>query len=193
MRILEFIALCAFLVAFSAAQAHALSITPDTELQWTGTETSQASIDLAIASHIGDAHQLYKMNVGRSEEGPLSGSYETTFFNTPSDPSEAKIVYTGGDSDIVGQLAYLLVKDGKQDPAWYLFQLFNFSVDAGDPPIPDWNGMETIVLSGFWPDQGAISHVTLYGGQHQVPEPFTLLLFGLGIVGIAGCRKFIRN
>jgi hypothetical protein len=186
MRILKFIVLCAVLVAFSA-QAQATLITPDTEPQWTGTETSQAAIDLAIASFIGDADELYKMNVGGSEEGPLSGSYETTFFNTPSDPSGADIVYTGGD--IVGQPAYLLVKDGKQDPAWYLFQLFDFEIPTQD----DWNGIDTLELRDFWTDQGAISHVTLYGGQHQVPEPFTLLLLGVGIVGIAGCRRFIRN
>ena len=35
---------------------------------------------------------------------------------------------------------------------------------------------------------GGISHITLYGVA--VPEPYTLLLLGLGLVGVAGMRRF---
>jgi hypothetical protein len=165
-----------------AAQAQALVITPTTDSPLTGPETSQSDIDDAIASTLGSSTELYKQDVGGSESGSLAGSYETTFSNTEQDPSDALIEYVGGD--IVGPTAFLLIKDGNQDPAWYLFNL----TDLG------WTGVEDLELSGFWPDQGAISHVALYGGTTTVPEPGTLLLLGSGLIGLAlfGRKSFKR-
>ena len=96
-----------------AAQAQALVITPSTDTPLTGTQTDQPSIDIAIAGALGTSVELYKQNVGGSESGALAGSYETTFFNTPTDPSGVLIEYVGGD--VVGPTAFLLVKDGNQD------------------------------------------------------------------------------
>jgi hypothetical protein len=130
---------------------------------------------------------LYKDNVSGIEEGPLTGSYETVY-DTEPEASDATITYTGGD--VVGPVAWLLVKDGKQIPAWYLFNLT-------DLPIPaNWDGMETLELLDFWPDNGAISHVALYGTREgtQVPEPSTMLLLGVGLVGLAGFgRKLFKK
>ncbi len=156
------------------AQAHALNIDPTWTPQWSGNETSQDEINAAIFDIIGADDELYKSDVSGSssvESGPLTSSYETVFGNTPTDPSEATISYTGGD---YVSSAYLLVKDGNQEPAWYLFDLIN-----------SWDGMETLYLSGFWPNQGAISHVSLYGAR-SVPEPATMLLLGSGLILMAG-------
>jgi hypothetical protein len=44
--------------------------------------------------------------------------------------------------------------------------------------------MEDLVLTGFWPQNGAISHVALYGTATSVPEPATLSLLGAGLIGV---------
>jgi len=168
-------------LALSAMQAQALLITPGMEAL-SGNETSQAQIDAAIASFIGSASLLYKQDVGLPESLlPLAGSYDTTFFNEPLDPGAADIVYMGGA--IVGPDAYLLVKDGKQSPSWYLFWL---SDGVGSL---NWDGMETLELRDFWPAQGAISHVSIYGETSAVSEPGTMLLLGTGLACLAGMER----
>ena len=178
--------LCVMLLTFGA-QAHALSITPSMSFL-SGPETSQSDINDLISSYTGGNDELYKAESNPyGESGVLAGSYATVFFATPTDPSGATITYTGGD--IVGQPAYLLVKDGNHNPGWYFFNL------GSPPPTPGlgWNGMETLALSGFWPAEGAISHVSLYG-ERSVPEPATMLLLGTGLVVLAGFgrKKFLK-
>jgi hypothetical protein len=175
--------LCILLV-FIGAQAHALLITPDPGLGLiaSGNETSQSDIDAILLGLIGTDFFQYKADVPDfpgpytppDESGPLAGSYETVYF-PEDDPMDADIHYTGGPT--VGSPAHLLVKDGNQVPAWYLFEL---------SPLLGWDGMEILELRDFWPNQGAISHVALYGGEVPIPEPTTILLLGIGLAGIAG-------
>jgi hypothetical protein len=174
LKLIMFFVLLAF-----AANANALTITPDDEAFLWGDETSQASINsILLSSIVGTYDYLYKNDVDEGASGPLSGSYDTQYFNTPSDPSDAVISWIEG-TPIVGDPAYLLVKDGNQSPAWYLFDLTALN----------WNGMETIILEGFWPLQGAISHVALYGSSVGVPEPATVLILGAGLLGMAGISR----
>lgn len=178
-NMLKFVVLFGVLALAAQAQA-ALILTPGTDSPLTGNQTSQSQINAAIAGTIGSSVLLYKQDVGGPESGSLASSYRTTFSNTPLDPADALIEYVGGD--IVGPVAFLLVKDGNQTPAWYLFNLTNLG----------WDGMDDLSLSGFWPNRGAISHVALYGKTTSVPEAGALLLFGTGLVGLVGYRRARR-
>ena len=181
---LKLLFLCA-LLSF-AAQAHALIINPSTTPNWFGSATSTSQILSDIAPHIGTSVELYKDDVGAGESGTLASSYQTILAlepptNTPAGDM-ATISYAGGD--IVGPTAFLLVKDGNHDPAWYLFNLTDNS----------WDGMETLNLEQFWPNGGNISHVSLFGTQVQVPEPATIFLLAASLLGLAGIgRKKIKK
>jgi hypothetical protein len=129
----------------------------------------------------GSLQLLYKQDVGGPESGSFAGSYSTAFFNSPTDPADATITFTGGAAITCG-VCYLIIKDGNQQPSYYFFDL----TAAG------WNGTDSIILTGFWPNQGAISHVAIWGSSsdRSVPEPGTLGLLGLGLAGIAaGIRR----
>lgn len=168
--------LCGLLIS---ANAWALSITPATTPQWTGTITANMNAS-QIANYVeynGILSELYKQNVGEGfDSGSFAASYETLFDNEPNDPMDATITYVGG-AYITGSPLYLYVKDGASNPAFYIFDISN------------WNGIETIYLNNFWPNRGAISHVTILGKVSAVPEPATLILLGLGLLGIAGFRR----
>ena len=157
--------------------ALAAPITVDpTDAITSGNETGQPAINAAIEAFLGFfPTELYKQDVGGGESGSLAGSYETTF---NGDASGGTIEYVGGPS--IDPIAYMLVKDGNQEPAWYFFNLTALG----------WDGVSTITLENFWPGNGAISHVSLYGAVGTtVPEPATLALLGLGLVGIGLARR----
>ena len=161
-----------------SASATTIIITPETISHWSGNENSTPAINTAIASMIGSAEELYKQEVGGAESGGLAGSYEVNF-SPSTDPSGATITYTGGD--VVGPTAFLLVKDGKNEPAWYLFDLTELG----------FVGTQTLELKNFWPGEGAISHLTLYGGRgSQVADVgSSMALLGMALMGLGAVRR----
>jgi hypothetical protein len=187
---LKRIALSALLAVALTGTASALSITPSFTPQWTGNDTGNKDandISAILGLAPGSLTEVYKQNVGEAgDTGTLAGSYTTTFIPLV-EPSGANIVYDGApDPFLTTPGKYLFVKDGNQTPAWYLFD------------ISGWNGIETLALSGFWPDQGAISHIAIYGGLRAPPGPpvpdsgATVALLGLALTAIAlGRRKFL--
>ena len=178
----------------AAAPAQALVITPaGPGLLTTSDDNSNcdaACVNALFGTSFTSGDLAYKGEVGGPEEGYLDGSYETTFLNTPSDPSDALIEYISGPSlnCDAALKCILVVKDGNQTPAQYFFDLF----DAG------WNGTDDLELLGFWPNQGAISNVAIWAGfddccDKDVPEPGTLALLGLGLLGIGLTRRRIAK
>jgi hypothetical protein len=179
MKILKHIAVAAAVLMFLSTAAMAdLVITPTTGQidvsRWEGDETSQAEINGIIFSIFqGSPVLLYKDDTPSTS---LFSSYSTTL---NSDNSGGTIEWIGGP--FAGGQVYLLVKDGAHSPGWYLFDLTALG----------WDGKETLALSGFWPGQGAISHLAIYGTT-SVPEPTTLLLLGAGLLGVGILSRKLR-
>jgi hypothetical protein len=166
-----------------ASAAEADPITPSTP-GWTTDIYQNLSSDelwwsaFGFRSELPDAlpDLLYKSNVGAGEEGPYAAGYSTTYSNTPMDPSDAVISWVGGfymDCSV----CYLLVKDGNNKPAQYLFD------------ISSWNGTDNIEIKGFWPANGAISSVQILGTATRVPEPSTMALLGVGLAALSLRRR----
>ena len=172
--------LAAMIAIGMAMNANALLLTPLTAT-WQGSIPNNPDAE-AVETITGTSAELtlaYKDNVGGSEEGTFTGSYSTEYFNTPLDPKDAKITYTGGPA-ISGNPIYLLVKDGNSTPIWYIFN------------ISTWNGIETIDLQDFWPGGGAISHVSIFNsdGGTSVPDAgSTLGLMGVALAGLGLLRR----
>jgi hypothetical protein len=180
--------LCAALfLTGMVSSASALTITPTTSPNWTGSETGNAQVIAAINIIMGSAlPELYKANNDGSEADAFALNYSTTFAGPVGDYSGGSIKWDGG-AFISASPLYVLVKDGNANPAWYLFEL-------NATGAPSWDGKADLDFSGFWlGTTGSISHVALYGdsnGTTLVPEPLTLLLLGFGLVGLAGARRF---
>jgi hypothetical protein len=112
-------------------------------------------------------------------EEKAGAPYYTTTFTPPGDPHSADIVWDDNGFKI-SNAAYLLVKDGNHDPAWYLFN------------IAGWNGEDPLELTGFWPNGGAISHVGIFGGELTVSTPdggSVTALLGGALVALALIRR----
>jgi len=170
-----------------ASQAQALLLTPSGATAFTNINSNLntlAEINTAFGTAYVDLEELYKADVGDPvvESESLAPNYTTVYKNTSDDPSGATITWDGGDF-FDCPTCFLIVKDGNNEPAQYLFDL------------AEWDGKETLVLEDFWPEKGAISHISIWGredgggGDDEIPEPGILFLMGAGLMGLGYARR----
>ncbi len=187
MKRLLLIAACVVGMGVSV-KADSITITPSTQVKWQGTslENPDAAFVATKVGYGGTLSLLYKIDVdGHVEGGTYAGSYSTAFYNPPDDPSDATITWEGGTAPNIpdGNPLYLVVKDGNNVPYWYIFDLRSLDLDGNGTFEYSWDGKDAIQLEAFWPDNGAISHIDIYGVA--VPDSgLTAAMLGLGVLGV---------
>lgn len=183
-KLLLFISPLILVLSFAAtAQASTIALTPSSPGVIGGVCVGNEPACVYTAFGLLDNGSLvlyYKGDLGNADQGSFEAYYDTLFTSTPTDPSNATITWVGtAPNFITCPACYLVIKDGiGHTPPYYFYNLST------------WNGMDTIELTGFWPNGGAISHVSIWGvaeSQLQlVPEPASLILLGMGLVLVAG-------
>src|SRR5690606_22735075 len=95
------------------------------------------------------------------ETGPFASAYQTAFENSASFPQDASVTY-GSGAAIDASALFLYVRDTNHVPAFYVYDLLEFS----------WDGIESLTLQGFWPNDGSIEQVSIVGiASRSTPVP----------------------
>lgn len=169
-------------LTFTASDAAKIILPPNAQ-GWNDTADRVATAVGVSPGSVGEL--LYKYDLGDDHgAGKESGGLSLTY-STSVDRDEKGFTLSSVTGVFpIADASYLVAKDGKH--AHYIFSL------AG------WDGLEAIQVDGLWPDNGSLSHVSLYGGVRtpvvvppaettQVPDGGSTGLFlalGVSVLGI---------
>lgn len=152
-----------------------------------GTDT--AFLGSAACGSLTPLSFLYKHNIGGGEEGNVGLFSFSAVTANAGGGDDLLLTWTGGAANACAGYAscWLVVKDGNANPGRYGY---NLSTQTS------WNGNGNIQLLNFWPAQGSISHVALFGVGtctsncfNETPEPSTVALVGLALLGAGAARR----
>ena len=184
-----------------SAPAAALDITPATPHLGTDETANLSEADIEAICGCAIDQLLYTAGPTDGEGGTFDSSYNTAFNGGDDGNENAVITYVAGQPVLNCGDCWLVVKDGaskpvgEEPPAQYLFDLDSLG----------WNGTDTINITGLWPDEGSISHLSIWSSPGETiltsesteatttsttsettqatvtPEPATLALLGSGL------------
>jgi hypothetical protein len=168
------------LLAMAGAANATLIVRPTTDHV---TSSNASSCDKACVESVFGAigtTLLYQGTDRQSDGGTYANSYWSDFSDSNSSPTNAIIEYTGG-SDIDCGYCYLVVRRDN-NAGYYFYDLGKWG---------DWDGREDLE----WRGSTLIDRIQIYGGgsKVKVPEPATLSLFGLSLLGIGLMRRRKRS
>jgi hypothetical protein len=186
-HVLSAIVIVGFAFGGSDSCLASISVDPSWTPKWTTLTNSNlgslAAIEAAFVVDLDDFVSFqYKANFGEAgDSGPFASSYTTSWvLDDEDEPTGGFVMDVVGEDLVDFAKIYLIVKDGNQTPAQYLFD------------ISVWDGTD-IELSGFWdPGKGSISHIEIWGGgvrppptgDPPTPEPTSVAVWSL-LVGVA--------
>lgn len=176
-------ALAALLLANSASAS--LHVTPANAIAFGNQGPGNPAVETAAAAFLGLTQaqlmntELYRIGNDQAESGSLASSYTGSVTPLAAGASQfSAFTITYGSGPAIDP-TYMLIKDGNNTPIWYLFD------------ISAWDGTSTLSGSGFWPENGSISHVSVFGVQAAIPEPATIAVWAmLGMAGAFGAKKW---
>ena len=196
----NFAVVCA-IFCVSVISASALTIDPSYSSWipgvnlWTGDDgiepdgkmdpLNSSQVETILGLAVGDLTEVYKTDPKTGDDGLLGSSYQTTY---PSGSLKGgTISYVGGNSVDPESLILLGIKDGKNEPFWYVFDLTGL-----------WNGLSDLMVQNVYSGNGgSISHMTIFTGENPgkvVPDDgVTFALLGLGVASLGVLRRFASS